>query len=257
MRSLRLSLRVALSLLFAVALAQPVPAGTFSQIGTSRWVTVKHIYDGDTFKTEHGEKVRLLNINTPEIAHNDKPGQPFSRQAGKALSTLLLNRTVRLEFDSDQHDRYDRLLAHVYLRDGTWINARMIEKGLAHLYIFAPNFRHADALLAKERQARKRKSGIWNHPRYKVIKANRADSSLIGQFRLVSGHVDSVSKKGWSFELGKLSISVPRAHRKWFQSPPSLKHGSHVIVHGKIRISNRGKLYLALHSPFDLEIINE
>lgn len=257
MRSLPLSLRVALSLLFVVALAQPAPAGTFSQIGTSRWVTVKYIYDGDTFKTEHGEKVRLLNINTPEIAHNDKPGQPFARRASKELARLILGQTVRLVFDSEHHDRYDRLLAHVYLRDGTWINAHMIEKGLAYLYIFAPNFRHADALLAKEKLARKQKTGFWNHPDYNVIDANKADKTLIGQFRVVSGHVDSLLKKGWSFKLGKLSISIPRAHRKWFKTPPALKHGSHVVVHGKIRISSRGRLYLALHSPFDLEIINE
>lgn len=257
MKSFRFPLLVAAFLLFIVALAQPIRAGTFSQLGTSRWVTVSKVYDGDTFKAENGEKVRLLGINTPEIARNDKPGQPLAMLAKKELTTLLLNQTVRLEFDSDQHDSYGRLLAHVYLRDGMWINAHMIEKGLAHLYIFAPNFRHADALLAKERQARKQKTGIWNHSRYKVLKAGNMDKSSIGQFRLVAGHVESLSKKGWLFKLGDLSISIPKAHRKWFKTPPALKHGSLVVVHGKIRISSRGKLYLALHTPYDLEIINE
>ena len=257
MRSLRPSLFAAVALLATLPFIGQCQAGTFSQIGTSRWVNVAQIYDGDTFKTESGEKVRLLGINTPEIARNDKPGQPFAKQASKELTSLLFGQTVRLEFDSDQHDSYGRLLAHVYLRDGTWINAHMIEKGLAHLYVFAPNFRHADTLLAKEQQARKQKTGIWHHPYYQVIDAKKADKNSIGQFRLVSGHVASLSKNGWSFSLGNLSISIPKAHRKWFKTPPALKHGSHVLVHGKIRISNRSKLYLALHTPFDLEIINK
>jgi len=242
---------------FGLSFSHQVFAGTLSQLGYGRWVTVHKVYDGDTFKTRAGEKVRLLGINTPEIAHGGKPGQPLGKKAKKELLSLIQGKLVRLEFDKDKQDKYGRLLAHVYLRDGTWINAQMIERGWAHQYIFAPNFHHADMLLKKEQAARQKKSGIWNTPRFELLKSNQANEALIGQFRLISGNVVSIGKKRWGFKLGKLSISVPRAYRKWFKTPPKLKKNDKVIVHGTIRISNKGNLYLALHSPYDLEIIKQ
>ena len=255
MKAHPLSILIAASLLFGLAFAAQIEAGTFSQIGTSRWVTVSMIYDGDTFKTASGEKIRLLGINTPEVARDDKPGEPLAEQATQQLKRLIQGKTVRLEFDDDRKDRYGRMLAHVYLRDGRWINSKMIELGLAHSYTFAPNFKHSADLLKRERAAREKKLGIWGTPQFKPLQSSAVDKTHIGQFRVVSGIPSSIQKKGWGFKLNHLSVSIPKAHRKWFKSAPSLKHGSHVIVRGKIRISSRSKLYLALHSPFDLEII--
>ncbi|MES0371473.1 MAG: thermonuclease family protein [Mariprofundaceae bacterium] len=255
MRLLRLSTLLLTLLSAGLSFNQITWAGTFSQLSSNRWVTVSKVYDGDTFKTRSGEKVRLLGINTPEIAHGGKPGQPFGKIAKHELKSLIQGKLVRLQFDREKRDKYGRLLAHIYLRDGTWINAHMIERGLAHSYTFAPNFRHSSELLKKERTARNSKPGIWNNPRFKLLKASRAGEKHIGQFRVVSGKIVSIEKKKWGFKLGKLSITVPKAHRKWFKTPPELKLNTLVTVHGKIRISSRGKLYLALHSPYDLEIM--
>ncbi len=255
MRTLRLSLLLLAGLSFGPFVDYDAWAGTFSQLGSSRWVTVARVYDGDTFKTGSGEKVRLLGINTPETAHGSQPGQPLGTKAKQQLKSLILGKLVRLEFDKEKYDNYGRLLAHIYLRDGTWINARLIESGLAHLYTFAPNFRHAKTLLEKEKRARKQKRGIWNNPRFKLLESNSVREKHIGQFRVISGQVVAIKKNGWGFKLGRLSVTIPRAHRKWFRAPPKLEHNVPVVVHGKIRISNRGRLYLALHSPYDLEII--
>jgi len=252
----RLMLLIRPLLLITLLLASHVGwAGTFSQIGSSRWVTVSKVYDGDTFITKKGEKVRLLGINTPETAHGGTPGQPLAHKAKRELKTSVQGETVRLEFDDEKHDNYGRLLAHVYLRDGRWINAHMIESGLAHAYTFAPNFRYSAELLAKERLARNEKRGIWNTSRFKSLDSGEADERYIGQFRVVTGSVISIKNNGWRFQLGKLSITIPRAYRQWFKTPPKLKEGDFITVHGKIRISNQGNLYLTLHSPFDLEII--
>jgi len=256
MKGLHLSILIAASLIFGMPFSEQAWAGTFSQIGTSRWVTVSKIYDGDTFKTESGEKVRLLGINTPETARDDKPGEPRADQATTGLKQLIKGKTVRLAFDTELKDRYGRLLAHVYLRDGTWINVKMIELGLAHSYTFAPNFKQSSTLLKSERTARDQKLGIWGTSRFKLLSSSDVDEKHIGQFRLVSGKPSSIQKNGWGFKLNQLSISIPKAYRKWFKTAPQLKQASHVVVRGKIRISSRGKLYLALHSPFDLEIMN-
>jgi len=253
MNSIRTALLLVAGLLLTAALTQQSSAGTFSQIGSSRWVNVSHIYDGDTFKTEQGEKVRLLGINTPEKARNDRPGQPFANQATKHLRELISGRLIQLTFDQEKKDRYGRLLAHLYTKDGRWINGEMVESGMAHAYTFAPNFRHCDELLQKERAARAAKRGIWHTGTFRPLNSTQVSKKHIGQFRVVSGTVSNIKRSGWSFRMNDLSVSIPRKYRKWFKNTPKLKNGDFVTVHGKIRTSSRGRFYLALHSPCDLE----
>jgi len=244
----RLSFSLACLLLFAASVAQ---AGTFSIIGKSRWVSVAYIFDGDTFRTRSGERIRLLGINTPEVAHNNQREQPYARQAKRRLTQLIMGKSVRLRLDKEKKDKYGRTLAQVYLHDGRWVNNMLVADGLAHVYTFAPNFYWADALLRAEKTARTDMRGLWKSARFRVIDASGVSSRKIGQFRLVRGYVDAA--KTWRFRLGKkLAISVPRKYRQWF-TPADLPHnGQKVIVRGVIRVSSTGSLYLAVHSPFDM-----
>ncbi len=227
-------------------------AGTLSWLGSERWVTVQKVYDGDTFQTRHGEKVRLLNINTPEIQHRDTQAQVGGNAASLALKKLILGKQVRLTFDQQKKDKYGRSLAHVWMRDGLWVNQYLIEQGYAHVYIFEPNTRLVQKLLESEHQAQKERRGIWASSRFKVLDSKYLSARVIGQFRVVHGRVDSIKK--WAFQTGKLHVSIPRKVRKIFQKPPALQQGQMITVRGKVRVSKRGKLFLALYSPFDLEL---
>jgi endonuclease YncB( thermonuclease family) len=229
-------------------------AGTLSWLGDERWVTVAKVYDGDTFQTRHGEKVRLLNLNTPEIQHRDNLAQPGGNKASKALNALILGQQVKLTFDKEKKDKYGRTLAHIWMRDGLWVNQYMIQKGYAHVYTFEPNTRWVQKLLKAEHQAREKKLGIWGLNRFKVLDAQHLSTSVIGQFRVVEGKVSRINdKKGWSFRMGKLNISIPRRVRGIFHQPPHLHIGESVSVRGKVRVSRKGQLFLALYSPYDLE----
>jgi len=244
-------------LLIATLLSAIVPAhaaGTFSVISRDIWVQVDKVYDGDTFRTTDGEKVRLLGINAPETMHGTEPGQPFGQEAKQALQDIIRGKIVRLKQDIEHRDIYGRLLAQVYLRNGRWVNGDMTENGYAFVYTFTPNLRWAPALLRLEKKARARKLGIWEIPRFRVLQAGHAGSRHIGQFRLVEGRVTRPARNGYGFHLGGLNISVPHKYRSYFSLPPRLRTGQHVIVRGTIRASH-GKLYLAMHSPFDLEIV--
>jgi len=242
-------------LFFILCLPIIASAGTLSWIGEERWVTVSKIYDGDTFKTRRGEKIRLLGLNTPETRHGDEPGQPGGKQAKAALKKLILGKQVRLRFDKEKKDRYKRTLAQVWMRDGLWINGWLLRQGYAHLYTFEPNSRWAKKLLQEERIARSQKLGIWRTTRFKVLDSQHIPNKSIGQFRVAQGTVgNKTDKKGWGFRLGKLYISIPKAYRKFFKRPPNLKKGQKVIVRGRIRISSKEKLFLSLHSPADLEL---
>ncbi len=230
--------------------------GTLSIVSDERWVQVAKVFDGDTFLTERGMRVRLLGINTPEVAHESKPGEPMGEAARQALRRQIEGRIVRLRFDRERKDRYGRTLAQVWRRDGTWVNAWLVEQGYAHVYTFAPNVRWSEALLALERRAIAKRRGIWRTQRFALLDAESVDSRHIGQFRVVEGVVGRrLDRRGWVFRLGRLRVSVPRRYRKWFTEPPALEHeGEMARLRGRIRAGRDGSsLYLALHLPQDLE----
>ena len=248
--------RLAPILAAALLAATPLYAGTLSITENAYWVKVQKVYDGDTFRTDKGEKIRLLGINTPEIARDTEPGEPFGPEAGDALRKLIAGQTVRLTFDIEKKDRYGRTLAQVYLRNGTWINKEMLELGMAHVYTFPPNLKHATELHAAERIARVQSLGIWTSNRFKVLDAKQVLNTHIGQYRLVEGAVSNVRRKGFGFRLGKLRITVPRKYRQHF--PPegvTIKAGQRVMVRGTLRTGSNGQLFLALHAPTDLEVL--
>ncbi len=53
-------------------------------------------------------------------------------------------KTVRLEFDVQEQDRYGRLLAYVFLKDGTFVNAWLVENGYAAVMTIPPNVNTRD-----------------------------------------------------------------------------------------------------------------
>jgi len=227
-----------------------VQAGTFSVTGSARMVTVAKVYDGDTFQTSDGEKIRLLGMNTPEVAHRDSPAQPLGNKASNILKKLLANQRVRLQFDQETKDRYGRTLAHIYLKDGTWVNAELVRLGMAHVYTFAPNWKYAKELNKIERQARQQKLGMWNHKRFRVLDAAKVSKKHIGQFRVLRGQASQIKKH--KFKLGKVNISIPRKARGYMPTL-SFRTGQDVVVHGKIRMSRTGSLFLSVYNPTDLE----
>ena len=244
--------RLTLLLVGLCCLVQPSLAGTLSWISHERWVSVKSVADGDTFTTVKGEKVRLLGINTPETRKDTKPAQPFGNAAKQALKRLIAGKQVRLTFDKEKKDRYGRTLAHVYTRDGLWVNAELLKQGLAHVYTFAPNTKFAQQLTVIEQGAIQQKRGIWAHKRWKVLDASKLTPALLGQFRLIQGVVSRVDHKGWRIHLGKLKVSVPRKYRGEFKHPPAWALGDTVLVRGRLRLSQRNQWFLSIHSKSDV-----
>ena len=99
---------------------------------------VKWINDGDTIVLTDGRHVLYIGINAPEIAHDHHKAEAFGYAAKKINQSLFRSKMVRLEFDKEKYDRYGRLLAYIYLLDGTFINKKMIEKGYAYVLYRRP-----------------------------------------------------------------------------------------------------------------------
>jgi micrococcal nuclease len=84
---------------------------------------------------------------------------------GRASTTFtrerLLGRQVALELDVETRDRFGRLLAYVWLPDGTLFNATLLEAGQARLLTIPPNVRYVDRFRPLERAAREARRGLW------------------------------------------------------------------------------------------------
>lgn len=121
---------------------------------------VLSIYDGDTLTLASGSRVRLLQIDTPELG----PGECYSRAARTSLLRLVpLGSRVVLESDArlDKVDRYGRLLRYIH-RGSTNVNVRLVSLGAAAPYFYGGDLgRYAPRLLAEAKKARAAKRGLW------------------------------------------------------------------------------------------------
>jgi micrococcal nuclease len=125
------------------------------------YARVVYVYDGDTVKLDNGERVRYLGIDTPEMNYNNPPPEYFAEEAKRFNAGLVQGKKIKLEYDIVTRDKYNRLLAYVYI-DGVFVNAKLIEEGLAKVYIIPPNVKYADDFLELQKKAKEAKKGIWN-----------------------------------------------------------------------------------------------
>ena len=134
------------------------------QVGwADSWNRVKWVIDGDTLVLDDGQRVRYIGINAPELAHEDHRAEPYG-DASKRFNALLVNgKTVRLEFDKERFDRYQRLLAYVFLKNATFVNAEILANGYAYLLRKRPNLKYDSILLQSQRTAMSAKRGIWQN----------------------------------------------------------------------------------------------
>lgn len=124
------------------------------------------VVDGDTIHVEiEGKKetVRLIGIDTPETVDPRKKVQCFGKEASDYAKSLLEGKTVYLEEDDTQgtRDKYQRLLAYIFLEDGTNINQLLIAQGYAYEYTYNDPYIYQAAFKESQRLALENKKGLW------------------------------------------------------------------------------------------------
>jgi endonuclease YncB( thermonuclease family) len=124
--------------------------------------TVIKIIDGDTIDVQLSSgpiRVRFHAIDTPER------GQPWEDESTAWLAKLVLSKEVQLE--PFEQDRYDRLVATVFLEDLN-LDAELVRLG--HAWAFRKYMRKEDAYLCDlENEARTAKRGLWSLPEEQII----------------------------------------------------------------------------------------
>jgi micrococcal nuclease len=123
---------------------------------------VKYVIDGDTVILKNNEKLRFIGIDTPEIDHENKNAEPLGYAARSFNLKLIESKRIRLEYDQEKQDHYNRFLAYVYLPDGTFVNMELLRSGLATYLHKPPNLNHSERLLKAQREAMSEMKGIWH-----------------------------------------------------------------------------------------------
>ena len=122
--------------------------------------TISKIYDGDTITLSTGEKVRFLQIDTPELS----PGECYAEEARSALVSLLKTPgqiTLKTDPQLDKVDRYGRLLRYVFIGK-TNVNLKLVEIGAAAPYFYRGDKGLYSTQILKAAQNAKAKSlGLW------------------------------------------------------------------------------------------------
>jgi micrococcal nuclease len=135
--------------------AKPPPGGQLARID--------HVADGDTVDLSNGQRVRLVQIDTPEVYFAP---ECYGEQASAITKRLLPPGTlVRLyrEPKTDAVDAYGRLLRYVFrVRDGLNVNVYLVRVGAAAPYFYDYRLgRYASRLLRLARRARAHHLGLW------------------------------------------------------------------------------------------------
>ena len=213
---------------------------------------VKKVYDGDTVQLQSGVKVRLIGINTPEVAKRNRPGDSGGIEAKAFLSRQVLGKKVRLVPGPERYDKYQRLLATLYSVEGEDLNARMLDEGLAHSSIKPPNIQKLVQYRRIEDRAIARKRGIWSLSRYQPVPIEDA-GEYRNTFRRLQGRVNSVeeNRSAWLLHFANdVKVLIRKEHldsfRKADLEPKRLK-GREILFRGWVHQSRGTPLIRLVH----------
>lgn len=122
--------------------------------------------DGDTIVLNiDGEEktIRLIGVDAPESVHPDRSrNTEDGKIASDWMSEYLSGKQVYLEYDIETVDDYGRILAYVYLDDGsTMVQEELLRAGYASTMTIRPNTKYEYQFGNIEREAQANKRGIW------------------------------------------------------------------------------------------------
>lgn len=138
---------------------------------------VERVVDGDTIvvKRQNGvsEKIRMVLVNTPETKHPKKGVEYFGKEASAYTKKMLpAGKTVYLEKDVSERDRYSRLLRYVWINEPTskidtkvltnnCFNAMLLANGFAQVSVFPPDVKYVNEFRQIEKTAKDNNVGLW------------------------------------------------------------------------------------------------
>lgn len=242
----------------AMALAMPLPDCAGEVVIAHAQVT--RVEKDGTLILSDGRAAVLEGIRLPGA---DRPLAPLADQALKALRQLAVAAPLTLTSTPPERDHYGRLRVQGF--DHVWLEAALLERGLARVEIAPDRDECAPDLYDAEAKARKTSLGLWALPQYAVKSALSLSPALAGSFQLVEGKVENVAvhdgRAFLDFEQDYrkgFSAFIAAEDRKTFRKAGFVLDdlvGRHVRLRGMVQ-NIAGRPEIALSNPYQIEVLD-
>ncbi|MBM7624865.1 thermonuclease family protein [Sporohalobacter salinus] len=228
-------------------------------------IYVAKVIDGDTIKTAAGKKIRFIGVDTPEIGSFNKKVEYYGKKASKFTTEKLEGKMVYLDYDVKKYDKYKRILAYVFLKDGTFFNAKLLKAGYAELLTMPPNVNYVELFKELVKEARENKRGLWDKDKdsdkqLPIISWKKADE-YIGKKVIIKGEVIDTYDSGEAIFLNFSkeywntfsAVIFSRDEYKFSINP------TQYYLHKKVRIKGKIKKYkeapeIIIQEPVQIKI---
>ncbi len=133
-----------------------------AEVDSGQSARVVLILNGDEFVIERDARrarVRMIGIKSFDPVVNEREITAYGDASVHFLKQWILDKEIRLVFDTPKQDEHGRYLAYVYLGEID-INRRMVSEGIAMAYTEFEVAREREYLMA-EIQPRQIGVGIW------------------------------------------------------------------------------------------------
>jgi len=216
------------------------------------YATVRYVHDGDTLHLTDGRKIRLIGINTPELARDTKPHEPYAREARQYVRDQLPEGSrIGLSYGPQRKDRHGRTLAHITLANGDSLNQRLLEQGYAQYIAVPPNLTRLACYRQSEHLARKIETGLWRQDFRQLLHSENVSGKERG-FHLLRGRIMRIgrSKKNiWLNLDGPIALRIRRSDLHLFGADdPASWQGRYVEARGWIN-QHKNQMQMSISHP--------
>lgn len=155
----------------------------FTPVYAKEKVEFSSCTDGDTFKIIYNNEVktvRLLAVDTPESVHPKKEVEYYGKEASDYTCNVLKKANkIELEFDdnSDKLDKYDRLLAWVFI-DDKLLQESLIEGGYAKVAYLYGDYKYTTKLQELQEIASNKNIGVWDEEAKENFNSNQNEDKI-------------------------------------------------------------------------------
>ncbi len=229
------------------------------EIGNARIMRVEPT--NDVLVMNDGRALHLEGIRLPNAALDHAP-QAIQDRAFAELVSLAKGQELDARAIYPKEDRYDRVRAQIFAKDGTWLQTELLKKGLARVDISPDRGECYRELYAAEAEARHSGMGLWADPAY-ALRSPDTVAADTGTFQVVVGRVLSTAE-----DQGRIYLNFGKDWRRDFtvMIPPddvkTFKHmgvnplnyeGKLIRVRGIVQSQNGPEI--AVGNPKQIELL--
>ncbi len=231
------------------------------------WTKASYATNGSNLIIQ-GKRVRLIGLYAPQIERKQKfhtPGEPLAKEAQTFLNKLLANNDleVGVEYDTTKVDKFGRQLVHLFLKDGTNVQQKILESGFAVNRIENNNIKYAKCYFKAEQKARQGGFQLWDYlaknpeSHFPLAKSSELNSQDEG-FRIIQGKVLKVQKSSSNYiiNMDTTGIRIPKRYWDQFDYNEIEKLQDKVIEARGYAYLYKGVMFMIVDHPFSIDKLN-